>query len=243
MQRDLNQMRANKPQQQQSQSQSKPEPAPKQELASPIAVEMTSPAQPPAMNGTAGATTTGDAAFKTEASNTGSTTTAANATTATTSTTTKEESKTNGAPTDQPLDTSADANFTDMAFAPPDDQNQFDLSAFAPTENVDDMLSLENLLPSTAEKPDNAKKEGETTGDAANATTAAPATSAPSAEANLATMFTDGGQTDGMDFDFSIGGTGEETFDDLMNTRDDTFEMMDNDFDAAFFGLDSENAS
>lgn len=33
----------------------------------------------------------------------------------------------------------------------------------------------------------------------------------------------------------------EETFDDLMNTRDDTFELMDNDFDDAFFGLDSQN--
>ena len=54
-------------------------------------------------------------------------------------------------------------------------------------------------------------------------------------------MFSGDGQADGMDFDFSLGdvGMGDDTFDDLMNDRDNTFDTMEHgDFDASFFGLD-----
>ena len=148
----------------------------------------------------------------------------------------KDEPKIEEQPNAEP-----DTNFADMGFAPPDEQtqltdNQFDLTTFAPADNVADMLSL-NMLP-TGDKPDETKKEDANT----TTTTTAPTDTAPAAaDTDLSAMFGDSGQTDGMDFDFSIGGTGEETFDDLMNTRDDTFELMDNDFDDAFFGLDSQN--
>ncbi|KAG5920304.1 hypothetical protein E4U42_006246 [Claviceps africana] len=58
--------------------------------------------------------------------------------------------------------------------------------------------------------------------------------------ATFADVFTGDGQADGMDFDFSIGdGMGGDTFDDLMNDRDNTFDSMEHgDFDANFFGLD-----
>lgn len=154
--------------------------------------------------------------------------------------TVKDEPKPEEQPNPEP-----DTNFADMGFAPPDDQmqptdGQFDLTTFAPAENVGDMLSLD-MLPN-GDKPDETKKEDE---NGATTTTTTTTTSAPTdanaaaVDTELSAMFGDSG--DGMDFDFSIGGGGEETFDDLMNTRDDTFELMDNDFDDAFFGLDSQN--
>ncbi|KHO00840.1 uncharacterized protein MAM_01618 [Metarhizium album ARSEF 1941] len=62
----------------------------------------------------------------------------------------------------------------------------------------------------------------------------------PTAEPAPADVFTGDGQADGMDFDFSLGdGMGGDTFDDLMNDRDNTFDAMEHgDFDANFFGLD-----
>ncbi|GAB0135575.1 hypothetical protein EsDP_00003908 [Epichloe bromicola] len=61
-----------------------------------------------------------------------------------------------------------------------------------------------------------------------------------SSDAAFADIFAGDGQADGMDFDFSIGdGMGGDTFDDLMNDRDNTFDSMEHgDFDATFFGLD-----
>ncbi|EFY85613.1 hypothetical protein MAC_08329 [Metarhizium acridum CQMa 102] len=157
--------------------------------------------------------------------------------------------------------TNSDLNFTDMEFtlAPPaptnDNQNQpggggnaaastessFDPSSFGATDGATgNMSSLENMLPTNS------------TGQPAPATNAPqgrPADSQPNtgaekkepmAQPALADVFTGGGQTDGMDFDFSLGdGMGGDTFDDLMNDRDNTFDTMEHgDFDANFFGLD-----
>ncbi|ETR98436.1 hypothetical protein M419DRAFT_11763 [Trichoderma reesei RUT C-30] len=132
-------------------------------------------------------------------------------------------------------------NFTDMEFtlaAPPGGEvpgqpnttkePSFDMATFAPAEGGDDLLNLNHLLP----------------GDANNSSGAAPQPPTK-AEGGAAPVNTDffgpgSGAADGMDFDFSLGGSGDDTFDDLMNNRDSTFELMDagGDFDTAFFGLD-----
>ncbi|KAL7811078.1 hypothetical protein V8C26DRAFT_409142 [Trichoderma gracile] len=132
-------------------------------------------------------------------------------------------------------------NFTDMEFtlaAPPGGEGpgqpnttkepSFDMATFAPAEGGDDLLNLNHLLP----------------GDSNNASGAAPQPQMK-ADGAAAPMNTDffgpgSGAADGMDFDFSLGGSGDDTFDDLMNNRDSTFELMDagGDFDTAFFGLD-----
>lgn len=65
-------------------------------------------------------------------------------------------------------------------------------------------------------------------------------------DAALADIFANDGQADGMDFDFSLGdgNMGGDTFDDLMNDRDNTFNTMEHgDFDATFFGLDKTDDS
>ncbi|PTB75377.1 hypothetical protein M440DRAFT_1439910 [Trichoderma longibrachiatum ATCC 18648] len=132
-------------------------------------------------------------------------------------------------------------NFTDMEFtlaAPPGSEAagqpnttkepSFDMATFAPPEGGDDLLNLNHLLPA----------------DANNASGAAPRPQTK-ADGGAAPVNTDffgpgSGAADGMDFDFSLGGSGDDTFDDLMNNRDSTFELMDagGDFDTAFFGLD-----
>ncbi|TFB01536.1 hypothetical protein CCMA1212_006223 [Trichoderma ghanense] len=137
-------------------------------------------------------------------------------------------------------------NFTDMEFtlaAPPGSEvpgqpntskePSFDMATFAPADGGDDLLSLNHLLPT----------------DTNNAPGAAPQPQMKmeeiKADGGAAPMNTDffgpgSGAADGMDFDFSLGGSGDDTFDDLMNNRDSTFELMDagGDFDTAFFGLD-----
>ncbi|UKZ78213.1 hypothetical protein TrVFT333_005948 [Trichoderma virens FT-333] len=140
-------------------------------------------------------------------------------------------------------------NFTDMEFtlAPPSGNEvsvqpnaskepSFDLATFAPADGTDDLLNLNNLLPSDPTNP---------AGAAAQANPAQVKMEDIKVDVPDATMNTDffgpeSGAADGMDFDFSLGGTGDDTFDDLMNNRDSTFELMDagGDFDTAFFGLD-----
>ncbi|TWU74788.1 hypothetical protein ED733_006154 [Metarhizium rileyi] len=157
--------------------------------------------------------------------------------------------------------TNSDLNFTDMEFtlAPTNNsQNQpghegnatasnhepsFDLASFDTTDGATGTLSsLENMLPTNNATMQSAPAT-------TNASEARPADSQPNAERqkkasvadqSLADVFTGDGQADGMDFDFSLGdGMGGDTFDDLMNDRDNTFDTMEHgDFDANFFGLD-----
>ncbi|KAJ4859977.1 hypothetical protein T069G_04965 [Trichoderma breve] len=137
-------------------------------------------------------------------------------------------------------------NFTDMEFtlAPPpgnevsgqpsaSKEPSFDLATFAPADGGDDLLNLNHLLPA------------DPSGSAAQANPGQVKMEDVKVEVPDATMNTDffgpeSGAADGMDFDFSLGGSGDDTFDDLMNNRDSTFELMDagGDFDTAFFGLD-----
>ncbi|KAG6040111.1 hypothetical protein E4U19_000025 [Claviceps sp. Clav32 group G5] len=63
-------------------------------------------------------------------------------------------------------------------------------------------------------------------------------------------IFTGDGPADGMDFDFSLGdgnnmsSMGGDTFDDMMNVRDNTFDSMEHgDFDTSFFGLDKADGA
>ncbi|EGX90298.1 hypothetical protein CCM_06715 [Cordyceps militaris CM01] len=161
----------------------------------------------------------------------------------------------------------ADSNFTDMQFslAPGDGlqgQNttaagSFDVSSFAPS---DTMLSLNNMLPGNSHSSGASSTHGPA---AITATTEAIKTeplkdNGNANESNFEEFFTnDASQADGMDFDFSLGGSGgggggggsgggmgEDTFDDLMNDRDGTFDLMSNeDFDAAFFSLDNKDGT
>ena len=160
--------------------------------------------------------------------------------------------KTDPAPAADDPSSLLDSNFTDMEFtlAPTaDDPAQasttqpesssaptFDLTSFETNDNSDNnILSLESLESSTQQQP--AQPETATT-------EAKPDEEKKDASAKFEDIFgNDASQADGMDFDFSLGGgMGDDTFDDLMNDRDGTFEMMNNeDFDAAFFGLDGSN--
>ncbi|RFU75449.1 hypothetical protein TARUN_6782 [Trichoderma arundinaceum] len=142
-------------------------------------------------------------------------------------------------------------NFTDMEFtlAPPpgneataqpitSKEPSFDLTTFAPTDSGDDLLNLNHLLPT-----DQAPANNSSSGAAPNAQVKVEdvKTEAVDPTTMNADFFgAESGAADGMDFDFSLGGTGDDTFDDLMNNRDSTFELMDagGDFDSAFFGLD-----
>ncbi|KAL7814965.1 hypothetical protein V8C44DRAFT_348546 [Trichoderma aethiopicum] len=134
-------------------------------------------------------------------------------------------------------------NFTDMEFtlaAPPGSEAagqpntnttkepSFDMATFAPPEGGDDLLNLNHLLPADANNASGAAPQPQTKTDGG----AAPV--------NTDFFGPGSGAADGMDFDFSLGGSGDDTFDDLMNNRDSTFELMDagGDFDTAFFGLD-----
>ncbi|OAR01809.1 hypothetical protein LLEC1_00671 [Akanthomyces lecanii] len=163
-----------------------------------------------------------------------------------------------------------ESNFTDMQFSlAPGDGSQgqnttgtssFDMSSFAPSDTI---LTLDSMLPGTAQPTDLCTSNTE--GGAATTATTAEAVKAESHkdggntnDSNFEDFFTnDASQADGMDFDFSLGGSGggggsggngggmgEDTFDDLMNDRDGTFELMSNeDFDAAFFGLDNKDGT
>ncbi|KFA52894.1 hypothetical protein S40293_01023 [Stachybotrys chartarum IBT 40293] len=147
----------------------------------------------------------------------------------------------------------AGLNFTDMEFtlAPsgePQDQSSttaqdpsFDLSTFAPPDADDDLMVLDNLLP-TSNSDQAANAPAPPQPDVGSTVGGEQAVEKPEpSDHTFDDVFNmDGGVTDGTDFDFGIdGGLGEDTFDDLMNSRDDNFEPMETgDFDAAFFGLD-----
>ncbi|KAM3432017.1 hypothetical protein MY4824_006801 [Beauveria thailandica] len=143
----------------------------------------------------------------------------------------------------------------------------FDMSSFPP---ADSMVSLDNMMPANGQPANgqSANASGSNMGGAAVPATVTEAiktepvkdnasANANANDSNFEEFFTnDASQADGMDFDFSLGGTGggggsgggggmgEDTFDDLMNDRDGTFELMSNeDFDAAFFGLDNRDGT
>lgn len=122
-----------------------------------------------------------------------------------------------------------DMNFSATSTADGDAATQsFD---FGNGDAASDLMSLENIVP-------------------APTTDAAPPTTTATDDAQFAELFgNDEGQADGMDFDFSIGGGGgggtggmggDDTFDDLMNTRDGDFGMGGDDFDASFLELDGK---
>ncbi|KAI9167352.1 hypothetical protein HJFPF1_03479 [Paramyrothecium foliicola] len=161
------------------------------------------------------------------------------------------------APSDAPLpDISSEQqdskpNFTDMAFTlatnndaqesqpTKDEEPNFDLTTFAPTESNDD-ISLDTLIPP---KP--------TTGDNIPSTNVQDNSfSNPELDMKKETggdgldvVYDFGPDADGTDFDFNIdGGLGEETFDSLMDSRDQNFDLMEHgEFDAEFFGLGKED--
>lgn len=128
-----------------------------------------------------------------------------------------------------------DMNFSATTAADGDAATQsFD---FGNGDAATDLLSLENIGPAPTTD--------------ASAADAVPATTTTAADdAQFAELFSnDEGQADGMDFDFSIGGSGgggtggmggDDTFDDLMNTRDGDFGMGGDDFDASFLELDGK---
>lgn len=158
--------------------------------------------------------------------------------------------------------TNSDLNFTDMEFtlAPADDaqaggdgsagtnnnESSFDLASFDTTDGASgNMSSLDNMLPtSMAEQPVSTTNAVEGAGTESQANDEGEKKERM-ADTDLGDVFTGDGQADGMDFDFSLGdGMGGDTFDDLMNDRDNTFDTMEHgDFDATFFGLDKIDES
>ncbi|KAL7786694.1 hypothetical protein V8C37DRAFT_289170 [Trichoderma ceciliae] len=146
-------------------------------------------------------------------------------------------------------------NFTDMEFtlAPPKSEvlgqpnaskePPFDPTTFAPADGHDDLVNLNHLLPSDQAIGNNSSSTATAQANSIpNAQVKVEETKGDAADSTLNTDFfgNESGAADGMDFDFSLGGTGDDTFDDLMNNRDSTFELMDagGDYDTAFFGLD-----
>ncbi|PHH77208.1 hypothetical protein CDD80_824 [Ophiocordyceps camponoti-rufipedis] len=137
----------------------------------------------------------------------------------------------------------------------------FDLASFVPADGVDNgnaigssssnnnsqsgngtqnhrMTSLDSILPANLTAPMNASNKNVTDGKPDGRSAEVP-------DAAFSGIFTGEGQADGMDFDFSIGDGGMgDTFDDLMNDRDNNFSTIEHgDFDAAFFGLDKPDGS
>ncbi|PHH61041.1 hypothetical protein CDD81_809 [Ophiocordyceps australis] len=134
------------------------------------------------------------------------------------------------------------------SFAPPDDgDNHHGVNSNTTGgSNMNNMTSLESFLPVTSDGPSQSgtvatqevqsKHIGESTNMANNELS----------DSAFADIFPNDGQADGMDFDFSIGdgGMGGDTFDELMNDRDNTFDAPDQaDFDATFFGFDKTEDS
>ncbi|KPM46180.1 hypothetical protein AK830_g330 [Neonectria ditissima] len=160
-------------------------------------------------------------------------------------------------------------NFTNMEFTlaptnndsqnpPTSQESSFDLATFAPAEGGDSLMGLDNLLPSNhneqanintvpkapvSESPIKAENQGNPNMslDLMHLNGSGPQenTSAKKEEMMDSTfdelMFMDSGHEYG-----SGGGLGEETFEDMMDNRDETFDMMQHgDFDNSFFGLDN----
>ncbi|POR37174.1 Uncharacterized protein TPAR_02644 [Tolypocladium paradoxum] len=169
----------------------------------------------------------------------------------------------NAAGVDDTLGMNPELNFTDMEFtlapannesheqlggdAPNSNANEpsFDLTSFAPPADGADgssnaMASLDTILPASLAGPAGAP----TSTDNLAKTDGEKSSELP--DSAFEDMFTGDGQADGMDFDFSLGdvGMGGDTFDDLMNDRDNTFDTMEHgDFDTTFFGLDKTDDS
>lgn len=130
----------------------------------------------------------------------------------------------------------------------------FDLGSFGTANGATATMSLDNHNNSNNSNHNNhnnnvssssaAQPAASTSGTGPAKTESQPSGEAQKKEAStdaaFADMFAGDGQADGMDFDFSIGdGMGGDTFDDLMNDRDNTFDSMEHgEFDATFFGLD-----
>ncbi|KAM0436190.1 hypothetical protein ACHAPT_003082 [Fusarium lateritium] len=152
----------------------------------------------------------------------------------------------------------SELNFSNMGFAlaPTNNNSQnpsttrepsFDLATFAPPEGNDDILGLDNLLPTNP-------------GGQATPAPPPPGHSAempmkiePSASADTQTsaqemktesldpVFDDDDIFGSIDSGAGLGGHGvaDTTFEDLMNDQDDEFNLMEHgNFDAEFFGID-----
>lgn len=156
----------------------------------------------------------------------------------------------------------ADLNFTDIQFtlapgndstgqsggdgAPSGNGNEpsFDLTSFGATDGASgNLASLENILPTEMnDQPPSAPTVTDGATAVANGQPGADGDKkAELPDSEFADIFAGDGEADGMDFDFSLGddGMGGDTFDDLMNDRDNTFDTMEHgDFDNSFFGLD-----
>ncbi|KND92816.1 hypothetical protein TOPH_02518 [Tolypocladium ophioglossoides CBS 100239] len=164
---------------------------------------------------------------------------------------------------DDTLGMNSELNFTDMEFtlAPANNESHehlggdavnssanepsFDLTSFAaPADGADGssntMASLDTILPANLAAPTGAL----TSTDNLAKTEVEKSSELP--DSAFADVFTGDGQADGMDFDFSISGVGMggDTFDDLMNDRDNTYDTMEHgDFDTTYFGLDKTDDS
>ncbi|PHH79523.1 hypothetical protein CDD82_2344 [Ophiocordyceps australis] len=136
-----------------------------------------------------------------------------------------------------------ESSFELTSFAPPDngDNHHGINSNTTGANNLNNLTSLENFLPVTSDGPSQSgtvatqEVQSKHLGESSNINNNELSDSA------FADIFPNDGQADGMDFDFSIGdgGMGGDSFDELMNDRDNTFDAPDQpDFDANFFGFD-----
>ncbi|PHH71362.1 hypothetical protein CDD83_5208 [Cordyceps sp. RAO-2017] len=163
---------------------------------------------------------------------------------------------------DDTLNMNPGLNFTDMEFTLAstnnDSQGQlngdtgnlvtaessFDLASFAPADctnhaNGNNVNSLESILPTNLGLPTGAQDAGDNHAKPGDNRNEMP-------DSAFADIFTGDGQADGMDFDFSIGNDamGGDTFDDMMNDRDNTFNTIEHgDFEATFFGLEKTDGT
>ncbi|GAO16431.1 uncharacterized protein UV8b_06394 [Ustilaginoidea virens] len=168
---------------------------------------------------------------------------------------------------DGPVTANSDLNFTDMEFslAPgSDNQTQPGAGAVAVAPSGPGEAPLEVVAYGAANV--GMQRGSSTTTKAQQSTATDPPAVPPTARADTLTeaqasaqgrkqkelhrpepahAFTGGGQTDGMDFDFSLDndGMGGDTFDDLMNDRDNTFDPMEHgDYDANYYFDKSDEA-
>lgn len=152
----------------------------------------------------------------------------------------------------------SELNFTNMGFAlAPNNESQnpsttqepsFDLTTFAPTEGNDDILGLDNLLPTNAGGQANpAPPPPGHSGDMSIKTEPSANTDTQAASQEMKTesldpVFDDDDIFGSIESGGGLGGHGvaDATFEDLMNDHDDDeFNLMEHgNFDAEFFGID-----
>ncbi|KAH7127685.1 hypothetical protein EDB81DRAFT_889475 [Dactylonectria macrodidyma] len=144
---------------------------------------------------------------------------------------------------------------------PTSHEPSFDLTTFAPAEGGDDLLGLDNLLPPNPSEHANINPVSQ---NPATENAVKPENSENLNISASAMDLTNTGVQDNlsikkdeisdstfdellfMDTDNNFGGggsggLGEDTFADLMDSRDDTFDLMEHgDFDASYFGLDQD---